>query len=583
MRAAACWFGPGRCLVTPGGRRLRRGRGLLRPDDGPFARSARRRRLGLRQVEEQARGRAELQLVGLEQPDRAVLAVVSGPAAHFSCAQSGDGLGQQRAALAPDVLEGHGFEQGQFRPQTGQQRVVSPRHLLALRTHLQQLAQDFFERHQASKRRRTWRARRWIVRPVRELLHAVHHTQRDRLATLGTLPGMRACLSRAKANAALAMAVEVVLAFLGKELDGAAIAPACAQGLEHGRVRTLGLKAAGLASQLRRRMGIGVGHQGVAVQGRETPVHGRVGRQPGLHRKNPLAQIVVTLFDRVEARFRAQHREPGRPDVGGNQVALVAQLADHLQQVARIEPQDGTPVGGDIADPLQAAAQTVGLVQLGHVDQMVDLARALALLVDRGNLHLEHETHRTQLGRAGTVCHGVVCQGCQHLVAQPEQPGAVGCQLFSDLGKPAGVGKVAGAQEPNALAHRPAGQVLQVAVAAGGAGELGMDVKIGVEPHGSGLRARVCSKGKRSSADSPPRLLLFRRRPAHLKTIIPRSVATASLRGWVAPTGSSRGTRLRVQLAEFRVFGISRFRRFNRCFRRIACVRFTHSTGFLWR
>ena len=50
------------------------------------------------------------------------------------------------------------------------------------------------------------------------------------------------------------------------------------------------------------------------------------------------------------------------------------------------------------------------------------------------------------------------------------------------------MGEVAGADDADALARRPPGEVLEVEVAAGRARILRMDVQIGVEAHDSQIR-----------------------------------------------------------------------------------------------
>ena len=72
------------------------------------------------------------------------------------------------------------------------------------------------------------------------------------------------------------MAVKVVLAFLGKKLDGAEEARAGPDRFPHGRVGDVRIKDVRLTSDLGGRVGIGIGDEGDVVQCREPPVHGRV-------------------------------------------------------------------------------------------------------------------------------------------------------------------------------------------------------------------------------------------------------------------------------------------------------------------
>jgi hypothetical protein len=70
-----------------------------------------------------------------------------------------------------------------------------------------------------------------------------------------------------------------------------------------------------------------------------------------------------------------------------------------LQQVAGIEAENRPSVRCQVADARQAGDQPVGGGEIGHEDQVVDLPDLVALLVDGGNLHLEHEAHRAGAGR----------------------------------------------------------------------------------------------------------------------------------------------------------------------------------------
>ena len=68
--------------------------------------------------------------------------------------------------------------------------------------------------------------------------------------------------------------------------------------------------------------------------------------------------------------------------------------------------------------------------------------------------------------------------------AQAEQPGLGRDELLLQLGRPGRVAEVAGADDADALARRPPGQVLEIEVPAGRAGIFRMHVQVGVEAHG---------------------------------------------------------------------------------------------------
>ena len=74
------------------------------------------------------------------------------------------------------------------------------------------------------------------------------------------------------------MAVQVILAFIREKLNGAGKTLAGAQSRSHGRKREPSGKEIGLPADLLRRMGVGVGDQGEAVQRAQPPIHGRIRR-----------------------------------------------------------------------------------------------------------------------------------------------------------------------------------------------------------------------------------------------------------------------------------------------------------------
>src|SRR6266516_5139053 len=51
-------------------------------------------------------------------------------------------------------------------------------------------------------------------------------------------------------------------------------------------------------------------------------------------------------------------------------------------------------VGGEVADPPEAAVELGRRVEVRHVDQVVDLTGPLGPLVDGGDLHRQHEADR---------------------------------------------------------------------------------------------------------------------------------------------------------------------------------------------
>jgi len=133
-------------------------------------------------------------------------------------------------------------------------------------------------------------------------------------------------------------------------------------------------------------------------------------------------------------------------------------------------PRIGRPSEPMFADPGQLRVEPGHRVQVGQVDQMVDLAGAVIPLVDRGDLHGQHEPHvapghrgRQRLARRG----------------QPEQARLGGDEVFAQVVVPGGMGEVAGAQQRDALASGPPGEVGQVELPAARHGVPRVNVEIG--------------------------------------------------------------------------------------------------------
>ena len=106
------------------------------------------------------------------------------------------------------------------------------------------------------------------------------------------------------------------------------------------------------------------------------------------------------------------------------------------------------------------------------------LADAVALFVDVADLDREHEPHfagagggQPGLGPAGEVG------------AQAVEPGLGRLELLADLGQPARVSEVTGADQREPLLERRPVQRGEAQLAAGRAGEAGVDVKVGEQGH----------------------------------------------------------------------------------------------------
>src|SRR5262245_40820833 len=113
----------------------------------------------------------------------------------------------------------------------------------------------------------------------------------------------------------------------------------------------------------------------------------------------------------------------------------------------------------------------------------MDFAGAVSLLVDRRDLDLQQEPRRAVAGRRKPLLDLAL-----DLRPQAEEARLGRHELGADLLEPRRMGEVAGADDGETLPPRPERHMLQVRVPAGGAGVLGVDVKIGVEAHGTERR-----------------------------------------------------------------------------------------------
>ena len=205
-----------------------------------------------------------------------------------------------------------------------------------------------------------------------------------------------------------------------------------------------------------------------------------------------VAQVAVAVLDGVEAGLGAEHREPGGPDVRRDQhPAAPGGLQHDLQQIAAVEAQDRPPVGVDVADGDQRPVQGRRGLQVGQADQVVHLARPLAVLVDVADLHGQHEAHVG--GRAGA--RDLRRQLRRQLGPQRQQPAAVVDEPLLQLCEPARVGEVAGPHQADALALSPDPEVLEVELLARRPGEARVDVQVGHQLHGP-LFAQIAGQRK---------------------------------------------------------------------------------------
>ena len=366
------------------GRRMRRpdGWGLLL--DGILLKQGRAARLAA-------------QLAFAEQADLAVHAVIPRLADHFLPAQAADRLGDRLVRIALHVLQRDVVDDLQFRAEPVEQTLVVSGDPLALGADAQNLGQHLRQRYEAADRARGI-GRRVATSPracdalslsksrkvaVGQVVHAVHDADGQRFAAGRAASAQALGLLRQQAQVAASVAVEMVFALFGEEFDRAQIAPAGFQRRADGEVVEFGVEHAGFAPQLFGRVRVGVGHQPEAVQRRHPPVHLRVGRQAGFDREDVRGEVGVALVDGVEPGLRAERGEPRRPDVGRHEIRAGVRLQGDLQQMPRVQAENGPPVGSDVADGRQLLSDAPGCLQVRRVEQVMNFARLVALFVDR--------------------------------------------------------------------------------------------------------------------------------------------------------------------------------------------------------
>src|SRR5262245_22700612 len=161
-----------------------------------------------------------------------------------------------------------------------------------------------------------------------------------------------------------------------------------------------------------------------------------------------------------------------------HQIGVRASLERDLQQVAGIEPKDRTAVGGNIADARKPRRDALDRVEIRRVDQVMDFARAVSLLIDRGDFDLEHEAHRRAACRRQCLRDRLL-----DVTAQPVESRLGGDELLLEFGAPGRMREVAGGDDADPFACRPGGKMFEVEIPARRARIFGVDVQVRVEAH----------------------------------------------------------------------------------------------------
>ena len=280
-------------------------------------------------------------------------------------------------------------------------------------------------------------------------------------------------LLRVPGDPAFAVTVVVVFSLFRKEFHGAEkpVRIARPQGRGQGLIGEFGIEEIGLTSQFLGRVGIGVGDDGEAIEKTAAPVHGRIAGEARFHGVDVLGQVTVALVNRVKARLVPQGREPGGPDMGGDEDIVFVGLQDDLQQVPGIQPQDGAAVRGDIAELSQPVLDLLHRLEVRGQDHMVNLAGLVALLVDGADLRGEHKTN---VPVGGPVVTRPRVETPLGLEAEQTRFGRL--DFFPKLLGPAGMREIPRAHDRDPLDATPQVHVFRDKILAGGHGVVGMNV-----------------------------------------------------------------------------------------------------------
>ena len=183
-------------------------------------------------------------------------------------------------------------------------------------------------------------------------------------------------------------------------------------------------------------------------------------------------------------------------------------VEDDLKQVAGIQAEDGATVGANVADPLQPGLQPFHRIERRRKDDVVDLSGLTTALVNVADLAAQHEAHRRVAGRRRLSLN----RGRQ-IGLQPIQSILGWRQLLAHLCQPARMGDVARPDDMDPLELRPARQVLEGQIRAGGAGKVRVDVEIGDEFH-AGEYSTGPEEAEKQRHVAGPRHAPYKLRPA---------------------------------------------------------------------
>jgi len=154
-----------------------------------------------------------------EQADHPVLAIITTLRFHLAAAHAVDSLRQPFAARSRNILQISFLQDKEFRAKPAKQPHVLLLHAGGSWTDAQRLANHLRQRNQAGVREDSCRPA--ARGPVRQFLHAMHHPDRDFLPTDRAQAAMCDRGLWLPNDATGTVAIEVILALFGEELDRA--------------------------------------------------------------------------------------------------------------------------------------------------------------------------------------------------------------------------------------------------------------------------------------------------------------------------------------------------------------------------
>ena len=253
------------------------------------------------------------------------------------------------------------------------------------------------------------------------------------------------------------MPIQVVFSLLGVEFDGSRKALLPFHGPDHVGIIQCCVKEVGLTTQFRGGVGVGIRDQQVSVQGRDEPVHGRVGRKARFKAMDVKSEVLKAFLDGVEAGFRSEKGKPRGPDMSRYEHCVFAGLQRDFQEVMGIQSQDGPPVRGDVPYPAKPFLKTLHRRHVGHEDEVMHLPGFSILLVDAADLSCENKACG-----AGATGRDLFFHPLLKLRGQLKETLFRLHQLFSKFGSPGRMGEIPRADHGNPFFPGPEGELFRI-------------------------------------------------------------------------------------------------------------------------